>query len=202
MPERVLAWLGDKVPDSRLHHILRVEQTAALLPSHHDVDVEPAAAAGLIHDLTQNFTPQQPLEIAEVEGLEVEGFEQANPHLLHPLLGAIVARDRFGVQDEEILQEIENHTLGRPGTLRIGCIVFQADSIDLGRGQTSELKAWGLVSWKNIAQAVWESGDYYLKYLMNINRLIQHRTVLQQNWAMQMASRNRPSAQDNNFITA
>ncbi|HAX79967.1 MAG TPA: phosphohydrolase [Cyanobacteria bacterium UBA11372] len=195
MPERVLAWLGDKVPDSRLHHILRVEQTAALLPS-------PAAAAGLIHDLTQNFTPQQPLEIAEVEGLEVEGFEQANPHLLHPLLGAIVARDRFGVQDEEILQEIENHTLGRPGTLRIGCIVFQADSIDLGRGQTSELKAWGLVSWKNIAQAVWESGDYYLKYLMNINRLIQHRTVLQQNWAMQMASRNRPSAQDNNFITA
>jgi predicted HD superfamily hydrolase involved in NAD metabolism len=114
------------------------------------LDVEKAAAAGLMHDQAKNFTPQQLLEIAEVEGLELDGVDEANPHLVHPQLSAIVARDRFGVQDEEILQAIENHTLGRPGMIRISCIVFLADSIDPRREQTSELEA----------RAAGESGKY------------------------------------------
>lgn len=73
MGEQASAWLGDNVPHSRLQHILRVEQTSALLASHHDVDVEKAAAAGLMHDLAKNFTPQQLLEIAAGEGLELDG---------------------------------------------------------------------------------------------------------------------------------
>jgi len=95
--ERVLSWLALNVPDSRLQHILRVEQTAIELAQHHSLDVEKAAQAGLMHDLAKYFKPQRLLEMAEAEGLEIDPVEAAHPHLLHAPVGAIVARDEFGV---------------------------------------------------------------------------------------------------------
>src|SRR6476646_8861616 len=128
--EQVLSWLAVNVPESRLKHILRVEQTAIELAQHHSLDVERAAQAGLMHDLAKYFKPQRLLEMAQAEGLEIDPVEAAHPHLLHAPVGAIVARDEFGVEDEEVLQAICDHTLGRPGMGLLSCVVFLADSLE------------------------------------------------------------------------
>lgn len=202
MRDQVLAWLVDNRSRSRLQHILGVEQTAALLATDRALDVEQAAAAGLMHDLAQNFTLQPLWEIAAA-GWEIDRVKRSPPHPSLPQIGAILARDRLGVQDEEILPAIENHTFGRAGMSRIGCIMFVADSIDPGRGNCSELEELQLVSRENLARAVWETCNYSITgYLMAINRLIHLRMILMRNWATQMASRNRRSAQDNNLIVA
>jgi HD superfamily phosphohydrolase YqeK len=49
--QQVLDWLADNVPESRLRHILGVEQMSIALARHHNLDVEKAAQAGLMHDL-------------------------------------------------------------------------------------------------------------------------------------------------------
>lgn len=58
-----------------------------------------------MHDLAKCFTPQRLLNMAQTDGLEVDEVMKNNPHLLHADVGAIVARDRFGITDKEILQE-------------------------------------------------------------------------------------------------
>ena len=194
--DRVLTWLAENVPESRLNHVLRVEEMAANLARHHHIEVEKAAIAGLMHDLAKYFRPQKLLEMARAKNLHIDPVSEANPHLLHADVGAIVARDTFGVEDEEILRGIANHTLGSPGMDRLSCIVFLADSLEPGRGNTPELEALRKLSYQDLAQAVWKTSDYALKYLLENRRLIHPQTIATRNWFLQTA---QPSSQAANF---
>jgi predicted HD superfamily hydrolase involved in NAD metabolism len=185
MRERILAWLADNVPPSRLNHILRVEEMAVELAKDHKLDVEKAATAGLMHDLAKYFKPQNLLEMAHAEGLDIDPVSEATPHLLHADVSAIVARNTFGVKDEEVLQAIANHTLGRPGMSLLSCIVFLADSLEPGRGSTPELEALRQISYQNLDQAVWLTCDYSLKFLLETHCLIHPRTIATRNWFLQ-----------------
>jgi predicted HD superfamily hydrolase involved in NAD metabolism len=189
MRDQVLAWLADNVPESRLNHILRVESMALELAEHHKLDVEKAAEAGLMHDLAKYFKPQKLLEMARAEGLEIDPVSEATPHLLHADVSAIIARDTFGVKDEEVLQAIANHTLGRPGMSLLSCIVFLADSLEPGRGTTPELESLRQMSYQNLDQAVWLTCDYSLKFLLLNHCLIHPRTITTRNWFLQKVKR-------------
>jgi predicted HD superfamily hydrolase involved in NAD metabolism len=183
--DRILAWLADNVPQSRIQHILRVEQMAISLARHHRVDVEKAAKAALMHDLAKYFKPQKLLTMAHAAGLEIDPVSKANPHLLHADVGALIARDTFSVNDEDVCSAIANHTLGQPGMNALSCIVFLADSLEPGRGETPELEELRKASYRNLEQAVWLTCDYSLRLLIETHRLIHPRTVATRNWFLQ-----------------
>lgn len=184
----ILAWLEKQVPNSRLQHILRVEQMAIALAQHHGLDAEKAAQAGLMHDLAKFFKPARLLQMARDDGLTLDPVDEADPHLIHAEASAIVARDEFCIHDEDVLQAIRNHTLGRPGMGPLSCVVYLADSLEPGRGDTVELDELRQLSRDNLHQAVWRTCDYSLKYLLSSRRLIHPRTILTRNWFMQAAS--------------
>jgi predicted HD superfamily hydrolase involved in NAD metabolism len=181
---KILAWLNDNVPPKRIEHILGVEQMAIELAEHYQLDRDTVAQAGLMHDLAKYFKPQRLLELAQAEGLPIDEVDIAAPHLLHADVSAIVAREEFGVTDPEILQAIADHTLGRPGMSPISCIIFLADTLEAGRGDTPELQSLRHLSYQNLHQAVWRACDYSLQYLLSTRCLIHPRTVRTRNWAM------------------
>lgn len=193
--EHVLTWLVENVPKTRLDHILRVEQLAVELARHHHLDEEKAAQAGLMHDLAKYFKPQQLLEMAQAEGLDIDPVSEDTPHLLHADVSAIVARDTFGVKDEEVLQAIANHTLGRPGMDLLSCIVFLADTLEPGRGSTPELEALRKLSYENLARAVWLTCDDSLKFLLEQEWLIHPQTIATRNWFLQKAKNKQTLVQ-------
>ena len=87
-----------------------------------------------------------------------------------------------------MLQAIRNHTLGRPGMDSLSCVVFLADSLEPGRGDTLELQTLRAICWENLHQAVWLTSEYTLKYLLDHKTLIHPRAVLTRNWAMQQVT--------------
>ncbi len=183
--EQVISWLAENIKASRVEHILRVEKMAMELAIHYQLEPENTAQAALMHDLAKYFPAHKLLQMASTEGLEVDEVMISNPHLLHADVSAIVARDKFGVENKEILQAIANHTLGRPGMGQVCCIVFLADSLEPGRGNTPELQALRQVSRKNIDQAVWQVCDYSLKFLVNSPGMIHPRMITTRNWFLQ-----------------
>jgi predicted HD superfamily hydrolase involved in NAD metabolism len=185
--QRVLNWLSENVPEKRLSHILRVEETAIKLAQHHDLDWERAAEAGLLHDLAKYFKPKRLLELAKADGLELDPIEEINPHLLHADVGAIVARDEFGVCDAEVLAAIRNHTLGRPGMSLLSCVVFLADSMEPGRGDTPGLNELRKLCRKNLYRAVFQTCEDSMRLLFANRALIHPRVLQTRNWALQMA---------------
>jgi predicted HD superfamily hydrolase involved in NAD metabolism len=184
---KVLAWLGENVPPKRIQHILGVEQMAIKLATHYQLDPTKAAQAGLMHDLAKYFKPQRLLQLAQAEGLPIDEVDIAAPHLLHADVSAIVARTEFGVTDPEILQAIADHTLGRPGMSAMSCIVFLADTLETGRGDSDQLQSLRQLSYQNLYQAVWYTCDYSLEYLLSTRCLIHPRTIRTRNWAMTMS---------------
>jgi predicted HD superfamily hydrolase involved in NAD metabolism len=187
--EQILVWLADNVPAKRIQHILGVEEMATALATHYHLDPNKAAQAGLMHDLAKYFKPQRLLEIAQAEGLPLDEVDLAAPHLLHADVSAIVARDEFGVTDTEILHAIADHTLGRPEMSPLSCIVFLADTLELGRGDSVDLQTLRSLSYQNLYQAVWHTCDYSLRYLLATRCLIHPRTIRTRNWAMTASSK-------------
>jgi predicted HD superfamily hydrolase involved in NAD metabolism len=190
--QHVLDWLADNVPESRISHILRVEQMAVTLAQQHGLDEAKAAQAGLMHDLAKYFKPQRLLEMARQAGLSIDPVDETNPHLLHADVSAIVARNEFGVADEEILAAIANHTLGRPGMSALSCVVFLSDSLEPGRGDTPALNTLRQASQHHLHQAVWMTCDYTLHHLIEKRRLIHPRAIATRNWFLQSSQQTPP----------
>jgi predicted HD superfamily hydrolase involved in NAD metabolism len=185
---KILTWLNENVPPKRIQHILGVEQMAIELATHYQLNSDIAAQAGLMHDLAKYFKPQRLLALARAEGLSIDEVDIAAPHLLHADVSAIVARSEFGVTNPEILQAIADHTLGRPGMSAMSCIIFLADSLEAGRGDTAQLQSLRQLSYRDLHQAVWRTCDYSLEYLLSTRCLIHPRTIRTRNWAMTMSS--------------
>ncbi|NJN86313.1 MAG: HD domain-containing protein [Leptolyngbyaceae cyanobacterium SL_7_1] len=186
--QSVLAWLADHVPESRIRHVLGVEQMAIDLARLHHQDTEKAAQAGLMHDLAKYFKPQRLLDMATAEGLPLDPVDRHNPHLLHADVSAVVARNEFGIRDPEVLAAIANHTLGSPGMGPLSAIVFLADTLEPGRGDTPELVNLRQLSQQDLVQAVWMTCDYTFSHLLATRRLIHPRALLTRNWFLQQAT--------------
>jgi predicted HD superfamily hydrolase involved in NAD metabolism len=185
---QILTWLEAQVPPSRVQHVLGVEQMAIALAHAHSLDRKQAALAALLHDLAKYFKPQTLLNLATEAGLPLDPVDEANPHLLHADVGAIVAQREFGVTDADVLAAIANHTLGSPGMNALSCVVFLADTLEPGRGDTAELNHLRTISQQNLTKAVWMTCDYTFKYLLDSGRLIHPRALQTRNWFLQADS--------------
>jgi predicted HD superfamily hydrolase involved in NAD metabolism len=189
--ERVLSWLADNVSAHRLQHILGVEQMCIDLAHCHQENEEQAAMAGLMHDLAKFFPASRLLQIAQAEGIIIDSICANHPHLLHAEVGAIIARDEFGIKDQDILAAISNHTLGSPQMSRLSCIVFIADALEPNRGDTSELAVMRQVARENLYKSVRQICEYSLRYLINNHKIIHPRAILTRNWALAITNANR-----------
>lgn len=188
----VLQWLKEAVPEVRLEHILRVEEMAIALAKHHNLSVAQAQQAGLMHDLAKCFAPAKLLAIAAAKGWELDPAEQQTPHLLYAPVGAVVARDHFGVTDETVLGAIATHTLGSPDMDAIGAVVYLADALEPGRGDTPQLHHLRQLSYGDLWGAVYETCVFSLQHLLENKRLVHPRTILTHNRFL--STRRRPAA--------
>jgi len=56
--------------------------------------------------------------------MAIDGFERRRPVVLHARLGAELARERFGVDDEAVLSAIRKHTLADAAMSPLDAIAF------------------------------------------------------------------------------
>ena len=118
---------------SRYEHTLGVAYTAANLAMRYETSIEDALIAGLLHDNAKYVRDEDMIRICEENHLEISELERKNVYLLHSKVGAVFARDQYGIQNEDILNAIIYHTTGRPGMTTLEKIIFVADYIEPNR---------------------------------------------------------------------
>ena len=113
--------------DKRYAHTLNVRRLAVKLARQYGADPEKAALAALLHDVAKELPKGELLQILQDNAIMEPGAAQRPMPVWHGLCAALLARHRWGVQDEEVLSAIANHTAGKPGMSRLDKIVYLAD---------------------------------------------------------------------------
>lgn len=132
--------LQNKLTKKRFEHSLGVEYVSGCLAMIHGANIEKALTAGLLHDCAKCLSPEDKIVKCKKHGLSISEVEFENPELLHAKLGALYAREKYDVDDEEILSAIEFHTTGKPAMSLLEKIVFVADYIEPNRKILPEIE--------------------------------------------------------------
>lgn len=117
----------------RYIHALNVMNCAADLAARYGVSREKAAVAGLLHDCAKDLPREEILRLCDEYGVEVDGVSLMQPELLHGPLGARIAREEYGIEDESVLKAISSHTTGEADMDMLAKITYLADYIEPDR---------------------------------------------------------------------
>lgn len=125
--------LKKMLSEKRYIHSLNTAETAAALARLYGADPNRAYLAGLLHDAAKDLSGEELILRARNAGIKVDKFCLTRPHLLHAVVGAVIAKEQFGLCDEELLSAIANHTMGKPNMTLMEKIIFLADLIEPSR---------------------------------------------------------------------
>ena len=127
------AELSRTLKPSRYRHSLGVAETAMRLAPRYGVDPQRARLAGLLHDCAKSMSPEETAALVRANVPDADVLEMAASQVLHAPAGMVVARQKFGVRDPEILSAIRKHTLGGPDMTPLEALIYVADVVEPNR---------------------------------------------------------------------
>lgn len=169
--KKIKKYLKKHLTKERYHHTVGVAYTAMSMamkynpqPDNNEFMIK-AEIAGLLHDCAKCMDNDKKIRICNKNQISYSKIEAENPYLLHGKVGAYIARKKFDILDEDILNAITWHTTGRPDMSLLEKIIFVADYIEPSRRPIPELNLIRQLAFTDIDQAVIKILENTLKYL-------------------------------------
>jgi predicted HD superfamily hydrolase involved in NAD metabolism len=132
--------LEKELEPKRYEHTLGVAYTAATMAMVHGEDSDKALLAGMLHDCAKCLSYRRQLALCKENGITLSEVEAAKDSpLLHAKAGMALAKTKYGVEDEDILNAICYHTTGRPAMSPLEKIIYIADYMEPGRKHAQNL---------------------------------------------------------------
>ncbi|WP_019125820.1 bis(5'-nucleosyl)-tetraphosphatase (symmetrical) YqeK [Peptoniphilus grossensis] len=177
--------IRERIGEKRFLHTIRVKDTAVKLANIHDVDLEKAEIAGFLHDCAKIRDKKNLIKAAKESNLLLTKEMMKAPQIIHSYLGALFAREFYGIDDEDILNAITYHTTGRANMSDLEKIIFLADYIEPLRNFDGVERARELAN-KDLDAAMYFALNNTLKFLVERDNYIVVETVLARNYYKEM----------------
>ncbi len=168
--------LKEKLDVQRYAHTLGVAYTATALAMRYEQSVDDAMLAGLLHDCAKCNSDNENIKLLEDRGLEITEAEYKNAQLVHAKAGAVLAKEEYGVDDENILAAIRTHTTGAPGMTMLQKIIYVADYIEPARTKPKHLDELRKIAFTDLDAAVALILKSTLEYLKKTKKPIDPTT--------------------------
>ncbi len=152
--EQMREEVKSQIQPKRYAHTLGVVDTAAHLAEIYGCDVTRARYAALLHDCAKSMPNEERIALCRENGVPIDEVEMENPTLLHAKCGAILAAQRYGITDREILHAIAVHTTGAPAMNLLDQIIFVADYIEPHRERAPHLDTLRQLAEENLEETV------------------------------------------------
>ncbi|SDK57709.1 putative HD superfamily hydrolase of NAD metabolism [Sarcina sp. DSM 11001] len=168
--------LEQELSYKRFIHTLSVAGTASSLAMCYGADLEKAETAGLLHDCAKCMDVRKMQKVCEKAGLTVSSFEADSASLLHSKAGSVLAAEKYGITDPDMINAIRYHTTGRPGMSLLEKIIFVADYIEPGRFTAKNLPLIRRLAFSDIDEALMKILYDTLVYLNSTGLVVDPMT--------------------------
>ncbi len=124
--------LKKRMDEKRINHVLGVMTEALKLADiYHYPDKDEVIISALLHDVCKNCEKDSLNDY--VLKYHLEPICLNNNALAHGKVGAIIAKEEFGIQNKKILDAIAFHTTGREGMSLLEKIIYISDVTEENR---------------------------------------------------------------------
>jgi len=170
--------LQNKLVPKRYLHTLGVAYLSASLAMCHGVSHRDALVAGLLHDCAKNYPEEEMLKDCLKRNIPLTEHEKCIPELIHAAYGAYLAKEEYGIVQEDILLAVRNHTLGRPKMSKLEQIVYLADYFEPERTQptTPPLDEIRKIAFRNLDEATLLVSENCMHYLESAGKEVDPMT--------------------------
>lgn len=181
--EEVLQMLNNNLPKKRYQHILGVEEMALALAEHHGGNLDQCGTAALFHDYAKYMDLEESLRILKENNYLPDATEAESTELLHSKVMAYIAKNQFGVLDQDTLNGISFHTTGRENMSLTEKILFIADAIEKNRSYpgVEDLRKEAFHDLDNALLAII---DEQIVYLINKRKKIHANSIFARNFIL------------------
>ncbi|MCD8120234.1 MAG: bis(5'-nucleosyl)-tetraphosphatase (symmetrical) YqeK [Lachnospiraceae bacterium] len=152
--EEIRKDLKKRLSPGRYQHTIGVYYTAICLAMRYQASLEQAGLAGLLHDCAKYGSDEAILRRCEKHDIPLTEEDRVILPPLHAKLGAYYAKNRYAVDDPDVLNAIEFHTTGRENMSLLEKIIFVADYIEPGRNKADHLKELRSLAFQDLDQTV------------------------------------------------
>lgn len=111
----------------RFEHSLNVAEQAVFLAKRYGEDEHKAYVAAILHDICKNMPQNEQLQWMEKSAIILDDNLLTQPPVWHGFAGAEYIRQVLEIEDEEIINAVRYHTIGRAGMSKLEQIVYLAD---------------------------------------------------------------------------
>ena len=161
----------------RFEHSEGVMYTAAALAMRYGENLEKAQIAGILHDCAKCIPDNKKLKICEKNHIEITEAEKCSPFLLHAKVGAYIAKEKYDIEDTEILDAIACHTTGKPAMTLLDKIIYISDYIEPMRSKASNLEEVRKMAFVDLDETLFKILSDTLVYLENSSKKMDPMTM-------------------------
>lgn len=175
--DEIKNYLKKNLSEKRYKHSVGTAEQSKALAKHYGADEEKAYLAGLVHDCAKEIKGDDAVRMMMNEYKTVPDPVSVHmPSLLHGPLGACIAREKFGICDEDILTAIRYHTTGAANMTILQKIIYIADFTEPNR-DFQDVEKLRKMSFKDIDKAIVYGIEYTVGKLIKNGQLIHPDTV-------------------------
>lgn len=194
LDKNLLEVLASTLRPKRLAHTMGVAYTATSLAFCHGADAGKAELAGLLHDCAKYYTGEELRTLCEKHNIELSPVECTNTALIHAKFGAWLAKERYGIQDEEILSAIFCHTTGKPNMTILEKIIYAADYIEPGRHMECKPHALEKIRrecFQNLDRGICMISENVVCYLRQLDMAVDETSMRTYEYYKSLLEKNR-----------
>lgn len=118
--------------NERYYHTLGVIEKAFELNQIHNLKIsrEQVFLAAALHDIAKFLDKKTMLDVLDKNFHNIYQSLLDYPTIWHSFVGKIIAREKYGITDDMVLNAICYHTTGRPNMTNLEKIIFVSDYVE------------------------------------------------------------------------
>ena len=166
--------LQSAISVKRYIHTLGVADEAVKLAEIYGTaqDQQKARVAGLLHDCAKDYPESMRQRFCKEYKVKTDEIMNKQTDLIHPFLGAEVAKREYQVMDEDVLNAIRYHTTGSPNMSLLEKIIFIADYIEPNREKFGGLDEARRLAYLDLDKAMAYILENTIEYVKARGRLL------------------------------